>query len=823
MTAIIRDKWNGVIFVGVYLVWMLFSVSIPVHAAGTTGRNVVYTSSVESSADAGNGTKENPYNRFEDAVANVAEGGTIYILSSGFAYINDQGNDAPFIIDKNVTIEPEPGAERAVLESRAAGIILGADVAFHNIELNFANPYHDQIYANGYKLVLNNISRNAGSRLIDIAAGGLYDTNGKQMGPISGKNGYVLVQGGKSEFGNFYAGSINGIFEGNASISIEEASGATLGEIYASGAKEAEFDRNNWFAMEEPPAPVPDSEVYRVTGQVEVAVRKAPVRKIEGAGAAGGTFVTFSTVYRTSNLSLMNIMKLTVEEGVLEPAAFFAPEGKRADIVLCPDGTLDLKGLGDIEVQNFTGGGKLVLNKDAVMRIAGDVTGKTAFETGDGYNNQSGIAIADHVYIEAKPETQGTFTFIPYPTQTGFKLVRRTDGGWVITKGNGLTILYWTEDTSMGDVSINWETFDLDTELPAGATAEAKPGYHFVNWTDENGTEVGREELFIPQKTGDSYTGTEYIANFRANNYKAAFDANGGTGAVVEEQLFVYGESQKLKKNVFIREGYLFKCWNTQKDGSGTAYADLQEVKNLTTKLDGQITLYAQWTKKQEAASDKEQEDTPDKGQEGSPDKNHDSENPADVPDEASGDKGNESAALSKVTGLKAQKTTYNSVCLKWTIQQEAAGYMVYRSTSKNKGYKKIADVTGNTYTDRKLVTGKRYYYRVMACNDKGKGAYSDVISVKPGLVKPVINVKKGKGYAVIKYKKVAGATGYEIYRSTKKGKGYKKIAVTRKTSYKHKKLKGKTTYYYKVRAYRKVKGKKVYSAYSKVKSVKIK
>ena len=837
MGTVIQSKWGSLISAVLCMAGFLFLAVLPVQAAGSS---VVYTASSNSAS--GDGTKENPYSRFEDAVAGVAEGGTIYIMSSDFGFINDQGNDAPFVIDKNVTVKPEPGAERAVLESRAAGIVLGADVSFHNIELNFANTYHDQICANGYRLVLDNVSRNSGSRLIDIAAGGLYDTAGRQLGVVSGKHGQVIVSGTKSQFGNFYAGSINGGFDGDASICIEDASGAALGEIYASGAKEAEFDRDNWFALEEPPAPVPDPAAYPVTGRAEITVRKAPIRKIEGAGAAGGTAVIFSTMYRTSNLSLTNIMKLTIEEGVLEPAAFSAPEGKSADIVLYSGGTLDLNGLGDIEVHDFTGGGKLVLDIAAVISIAGEVTGKTAFETAGGLKDQSGLVTADHVYIRTQPETQGTFTFVPYPTQEGFKLVRQSDGSWVTVEGNRFTIIYWTEDTAMGDVSINWETFDLDTELPAGAVAEANSGYHFVSWTDENGNEVSREAAFIPQKTDGSYTATEYIANFQANTYTAVFDANGGSGAVMEAQSFVFGEQQKLYKNVFTREGYSFRGWNTERDGLGTAYADSQEVMNLATGQDEQIALYAQWTKNQEGTSDKGQEGESDKEQEGTPDKGQEGE--SDKEQEGTPDKGSEGtpgkdnditeapdnpgdkeepAAVLKVAGLKAYKTTYHSVCLKWTAQGQAAGYRVYRSTSKNKGYQKLADVTASTYTDKKLVTGKRYYYKVTAYSESTEGAYSNVLSVKPGLAKPVINVKKGKGYALIKYKKVSGATGYEIYRSTKKKTGYKKIAVTKKTSYKNKKLKSGKTYYYKVRAYRKVKGKKVYSAYSKVKSVRLK
>ena len=46
----------------------------------------------------------------------------------------------------------------------------------------------------------------------------------------------------------------------------------------------------------------------------------------------------------------------------------------------------------------------------------------------------------------------------------------------------------------------------------------------------------------------------------------------------------------ELNENAFIREGYDFKGWNTEADGSGTPYAD-----KATVKLTADTTLYAQW------------------------------------------------------------------------------------------------------------------------------------------------------------------------------------------------------------------------------------
>ena len=74
--------------------------------------------------------------------------------------------------------------------------------------------------------------------------------------------------------------------------------------------------------------------------------------------------------------------------------------------------------------------------------------------------------------------------------------------------------------------------------------------------------------------------------------------------------------------------------------------------------------------------------------------------------------------------------------------------------------------------------------------------------------------------------KKQKNLSGYEVYRSTKKNKSFKKITTLKKAGkviYVNKKLKKGKTYYYKVRAYKVVSGKKVYGKFSTIKKIKIK
>ena len=87
---------------------------------------------------------------------------------------------------------------------------------------------------------------------------------------------------------------------------------------------------------------------------------------------------------------------------------------------------------------------------------------------------------------------------------------------------------------------------------------------------------------------------------------------------------------------------------------------------------------------------------------------------------------------------LKAKATGRNAIRLSWSATDYANKYTIYRSTSRNGKYKKIATVTNeetNIYTNKKLSAGKRYYYKVKANgtknNRKATSAYSQTVSAK--------------------------------------------------------------------------------------------
>ena len=184
---------------------------------------------------------------------------------------------------------------------------------------------------------------------------------------------------------------------------------------------------------------------------------------------------------------------------------------------------------------------------------------------------------------------------------------------------------------------------------------------------------------------------------------------------------------------------------------------------------------------------------------------------------------------LSKAKNLTVSKVSYNKLKITWNKVSGAKGYYVYRSTSEKGTYKKVATVKGTSYTNSKLKTGTKYYYKIAAYRKSGSknitGYMTSAVSKKLTLSKPKATTTAGSKKITIKWSKISGTSGYEIYRATSKTGEYKLIKTVKSntTSYKNIKLKAKKTYYYKVRAYRTVNGKKVYSSKSAITSVKTK
>ena len=144
-----------------------------------------------------------------------------------------------------------------------------------------------------------------------------------------------------------------------------------------------------------------------------------------------------------------------------------------------------------------------------------------------------------------------------------------------------------------------------------------------------------------------------------------------------------------------------------------------------------------------------------------------------------------------------------NGVQVKWDKVSGAKGYYVYRKSSKNDKWKRLANVTTNTYVDKSVKSGSTYYYTVKAYNGSNTSSYISSGVVTKYLSTPKLTkITSGKAGVTLNYSAVTGAKEYYIYRKTA-GASWKKIAVVSNgnTYYLDKSAVKGTKYTYTVRA----------------------
>lgn len=155
-------------------------------------------------------------------------------------------------------------------------------------------------------------------------------------------------------------------------------------------------------------------------------------------------------------------------------------------------------------------------------------------------------------------------------------------------------------------------------------------------------------------------------------------------------------------------------------------------------------------------------------------------------------------------------------VSFAFNLTEHADGYVYELYNYKNK---KISSGTASTYsTYLKNISGQFYKLRVRAYTTVNtKVLYGEWSDYTIFAQQPKVNIKRSGYKLKVSWKKVKGAKNYTIYMSTKQRSGYKKVATTKKASYKvskfkKKKLSKKKTYYIYVVANRKI-GKKTYKS----------
>ena len=189
-------------------------------------------------------------------------------------------------------------------------------------------------------------------------------------------------------------------------------------------------------------------------------------------------------------------------------------------------------------------------------------------------------------------------------------------------------------------------------------------------------------------------------------------------------------------------------------------------------------------------------------------------------------------ATTLKATATASAKT--ENITVKWTNSSDfgISYYNVYRSKSGKAGtFKVVAKVKAKSYVDKKAKAGQKYYYKVIGCREVEGATYktktSNTVSAKIKKVTvyeinhtPMYGSTNyvDKGLKVMWTSPNIKVDGYEIHRSKSGKKGTFKLVKTTKTSarsWTNKGLKVGERYFYEVRGFKYVNGKKVYTEFS--------
>ena len=483
---------------------------VPVKAqeAVQTAARTIYTEFKDgNSTHSGDGSYGNPYNLFEDAYAAAGNGDEISILGSG-AFLNAEAAE-PFIFDKSVTVNGNGNT----FSNRKGGFILNTDVTFKNITLRFSNRLHDAIFANGHKLVLENVTCDSGFRYVDIFGGSLYE-NGKNMGNHPGSEAQILITGGGTNLGNIYAGSMNGTYDGKTQIVLAHVSGTQNGEIYASGAIEPYVNQDDWFSTQEPDPPAADGQ-YTVSGDVEISLTGSDTKQVYGVSEnhAGKTFLTIDTDQSYTGIpGISKVGNLTVKGG-----GTFAPAALDSCTVRLEGASaIDLSQMETPQVHSIasadSAGNRLILGKEQKLNVTDTITGALTFETLNGRNGKSGIAEYGHTYLELGRAADTAVSFTPTDGQAGMTLERTTSGNGEIWKTSELS---GYEPVAVKNMTIKnpviTTTVSEISKVGEYENKDPKPYLAEVAWLEQT-DEYERDLGFVPMEYEVTFNGTAYFS-----------------------------------------------------------------------------------------------------------------------------------------------------------------------------------------------------------------------------------------------------------------------------------------------------------------------
>ena len=151
------------------------------------------------------------------------------------------------------------------------------------------------------------------------------------------------------------------------------------------------------------------------------------------------------------------------------------------------------------------------------------------------------------------------------------------------------------------DVSWTYsESYSEKTDISTGSYVLTATGYTFSGWYKDGSS---YETYNIYHNTSSDMTLTAKWTPWTAT---ICFDSNSpdkNYGGSMNYMTADYDTAKNLLPNAFYVSGYKFTGWNTEKNGSGTAYSDEASYTWKGSANKETVTLYAQWEKLQTSVS----------------------------------------------------------------------------------------------------------------------------------------------------------------------------------------------------------------------------
>lgn len=262
---------------------------------------------------------------------------------------------------------------------------------------------------------------------------------------------------------------------------------------------------------------------------------------------------------------------------------------------------------------------------------------------------------------------------------------------------------------SNNEACTTWSSYSSEKSVSANATVSMTSATFTVNRTTSQKTITCRAQI-AGGGTG-MYQGTSDTASVSVTipalaSYTVSYNANGGTGAPANQTKY-HGQTLTLSSTVPTYSGYSFSGWNTNQDGSGTAYSP-----GGSYTANAGTTLYAQWTV----------------------DYIPPSIGSIDV------------IRCNSAGNLQEDSTTYIKVTITWTVDSNYTGsscafaYKLASDSQYNESPGSISGITGSSGSSSKIISGTfaaNQSYRVRVKFTDAHGGFAEAYASVPVIFAP--------------------------------------------------------------------------------------